>query len=269
MMSSLQTRRARVIIDLLAAALLLGYAGLAWGAERGGGPALDAAWAAARASGRLRVAVDVGLRPFVDMRGGGLAGYDVDLAEALAAKLGLRAEFVPTGFDALYDTLVSGRADLIASALPYAPEQGFRARFSSFYFDDGQVLVAAAGAAVTAQNLGGLRVGAALGSDGDALGRRLVRDGAALSLRTAYDEPSQALADLRAGRLDAVICDNVSALGAVQAAPGLRIVAALSSAPYVLAMPASAFQLQAEVNRALAELRAEGLFERLNARWLR
>ncbi|NNJ11849.1 amino acid ABC transporter substrate-binding protein [Chloroflexales bacterium ZM16-3] len=261
-------RHRNAIGDALAIGVLLAYLWLAWGAEAGGGagPALDQVWAAALARGSLRVAVDVGIRPFVDQRDGELVGYDVDLARAVAGRLGLRAEFVPIGFDALYNALVSGQADMIASALPYAPEEGERARFSSFYFDAGQVLLTAEGAHIAgAADLVGQRVGVALGSDADALARRLV----GIDLRSTYDEPGQAIADLRAGRLDAVICDNVSALAAVQLAPGLRIAAALSSQPYALAVPASAFQLQAEVNRALDTLRAEGLFEELNRRWLR
>lgn len=269
MISSTRSKRRRAL-DLAAAAIIALYALLAWGAEGGrGGGALDPVWAEARARGSLRVAVDVGFRPFADQVDGELTGYDIELARAVAARLGLRAEFVPTGFDALYDSLTSGRADLIASALPYAPEQGFRARFSRFYFDAGQVLVVAAGSPIAGPgDLPGRTVGAALGSDADALARLMARDGG-LVLRSAYDEPAAALADLRAGRLDGVITDHVAALTAVQAAPGLRIAAALTAEPFALAMPRAAFQLEAEVNRALAELEAEGLLAELNQRWFR
>ncbi|NTU81164.1 MAG: amino acid ABC transporter substrate-binding protein [Chloroflexales bacterium] len=271
MISPPRNKILRPLVDLSAIAVLVLYGLLAWGSEGGrGGVTLDPVWAAARERGALRVAVDVGFRPFADQIGGALVGYDIDLARAVATRLGLRAEFVPTGFDALYDTLSSGRADMIASALPYAPEQGFRARFSSFYFDAGQVLVVRAGSAIAGpDDLGGRAVGVALGSDADALARRMARDGAGLNLRSAYDEPAQALADLRAGRLDAVITDNVAALAAVQSAPGLRIAAALTTEPFALAMPRAAFQLEAEVNQALADLRDEGFFDELNRRWLR
>jgi polar amino acid transport system substrate-binding protein len=259
-------------LDLAAVLTLCVYAWLAIGASGGGagGPALDPIWQAARQRGTLRVAVDLGFRPFADQIGGQPAGYDIDLARAVAAKLGLGVELVPTGYDALYDSLTSGRADLIASALPYAPEQGYRARFSSFYFDDGQVLVVPQGSPVTgAQDLAGLRLGVPLGSDADALARRLATATPSITLRSSYDTPGEALAALRAGQLDAALVDNVAALTATQASPGLRIAAALSSEPLALAVPARAFQLHAEVNRALAELRADGLFERLNARWFR
>lgn len=262
--------RRNALADLAALAALLIYGLLAWGAEGGAGPALDPVLAEARARGSLRVAVDVGFRPFTDQGPDGeLVGYDIDLARAVAARLGLGVEFVPTGYDALYDTLTSGRADMIASALPYAPEQGFRARFSSVYFDAGQRLVVPAASPVAgAADLAGRSVGVALGSDADALARRMA-GGGGFTLRSGYDEPGEALADLRAGRLDAVITDGVTALAAEQAGPSLRVAAALTYEPLVLGLPRPAFQLEAEVNRALDELRREGLFEELNGRWMR
>jgi polar amino acid transport system substrate-binding protein len=266
--------------DLCALLLLGAYGLLAYSASSAsGGPVLDPVLAEAQRRGSLRVAVDVGFRPFADELNGELTGYDVELARAVAERIGLRAEFVPTGFDALYDSLTSGRADLIASALPYAPEQGFRARFSAVYFDVGQLLVVPADAPTDdLGDLAGGEVGVALGSDADAIARRIAPANGFI-LRSDYDEPAEAFADLEAGRLDAVIADGVAARVAIQQAacttqPGpcggaLRIAEALSYEPLVLGMPRAAFQLEAEVNRALEELRAEGLLAALEARWMR
>lgn len=265
--------RQYALADLAAVLIILLYGLLAWGAEggsAGAGPALDPVWSEARSRGTLRVAVDVGFRPFTDQDAAGqLVGYDIDLARAVAGRMGLTAEFVPTGYDGLYDTLTSGRADLIASALPYAPEQGFRARFSSVYFDVGQLLVVPEDSPVrSAEDLAGRTVGVALGSDADALARRLAA-GDGFTLRSDYDEPAEAFADLEAGRLDAVIADGVAARSAVGNGGDLRIAAALSYEPLVLGMPRAAFQLEGEVNRALEELRAEGFLAALDAKWLR
>lgn len=159
---------------------------------------------------------------------------------------------------------------MIASALPYAPELGYRARFSTFYLNAGQVLVTRQDASIIGQDdLSGQRVGVALGSDGDAYARRLAAANERMLLDSSYGEVSSALADLRRGILDAVITDNVTALIAVQSAPGVQIATALTFEPYVLAVPSEAFQLQAEVNRALETLQARGFFEELNARWFR
>ena len=262
-------RRRKALFDATALGVLLLYALLAWSAEGGArGAPLDPVWAAVQQRGTLRVATDVGFWPFAFEQDGQVTGYDMDLAQAIAAELGLTVEIVPTGFDGLYSALVSGRADMIASALPYAPEQGFRARFSRFYFDAGQVLVTPAGAPdASAGELAGQVVGVALGSDADTLARRLLRDGGNFVLRSTYDDAAAALADLGAGRLDAVITDMVTALEATRGRTDLRIAAALTSEPLALAFSRSAFRLEAEVNRILEDLQRSGFFATLNERW--
>lgn len=260
--------RSRRLLDLLALVVLLSYAGLAWTTERGSG--LDPVWDAAQARGTLRVAIDVGIRPFSDLRDGEIVGYDADLAQAIAERLGLEVVFVPTGFDGLYDTLISDRADLIASALPYSPAQGYRARFSQIYFDAGLMLLTHHNSRIgSPDDLPGRRVGVALGSAADGLARGFLREGIALDLKNDYETSRAAIADLRNGQLDAVIVDHIDALGAVQATPDLQIAAPLSSVPYVLALPLAATRLEAEVNRALEQLRTEGFLEELNRRWMR
>jgi ABC-type amino acid transport substrate-binding protein len=259
-------------LDLAAASMLAIYALLAVATQLGAsvaGQGPDPVWAAARQRGVLRVAVDIGFYPFSALAGGQPAGYDIDLARAVAQKLGLRAEFVSSNLDSIYDDLANRRADIAASALPYAPEQGWRAGFSTFYFNAGQVLVVPAGSPIAGQNqLGGHTIGAQLGSDGDTYARGLAASDPSISLRSGYDTAAEALADLRRGNLDAAIVDNVSALLDLGHAPGLQAVGpALTLEPYALAVPADAYQLRDEVNRALNELRREGFFEQVGKKW--
>jgi polar amino acid transport system substrate-binding protein len=259
-------------LDLLAAAILLIYTALAMSAQLGAnvaGQGLDPIWAAAQQRGALRVAVDYGFFPFTDIVAGQPRGYDIDLARAVAAKLSLRAEFVASNLDSIYDDLANRKADLAASALPYAPEQGWRATFSTFYFNAGQVLVVPVESQIdNPQMLGGRRLGVPLGSDADTYARNLMTNEPTIILQSQYDTPAEVLADLRAGALDAAIVDNAAGLTEIGRAPGLRLVEpALTLEPYALAMPAQAFQLRAEVNRALDELRQEGFFDQLGRKW--
>jgi polar amino acid transport system substrate-binding protein len=253
-----------------ALAIIVGYALLAASAELGAtiaGAGLDPVWAGARARGTLRVAVDYGFYPFTDIQNDEPRGYDIDLARAVAAKLGLRAEFVGSGLDSMYDDLVAGKADMAASALPYAPEQSWRVRFSEFYFNAGQVLVTPELSPISAEaDLRGRRVAVALGSDADAYARALRARVPGIVVQPLYDTPADALLALRRGAADAAIVDNTSALVDFRD-PGLHIAAALTLEPYVLVVAAPAFQLQGEVNRALDELRREGFFEALGERW--
>jgi polar amino acid transport system substrate-binding protein len=259
-------------LDLLATLTLLIYAVLATSAQIGAsvaGQGLDPIWAAAQQRGALRVAVDYGFFPFTDIVASQPRGYDIDLARAVASKLGLRAEFVPSSLDSIYDDLANGKADLAASALPYAPEQGWRATFSTFYFNAGQVLIVPVESPIAGPGmLAGRRLGVPLGSDADTYARNLMTNEPTILLRSQYDTPAEVLADLRRGALDAAIVDNAAALTELGRAPGLRLVEpALTLEPYALAMPAQAFQLRAEVNRALDELRREGFFDQLGQKW--
>lgn len=265
-------RRGLGRLDLLAALVLIVYAALAGLAQFGAsvaGQGLDPVWAAARQRGTLRIAVDFGFYPFSGFERGQPSGYDVDLARAVAQKLGLRAEFVPSNLDAIYEDLVNRKADIGASALPYAPEQGWRVIFSTFYFNAGQVLVVPEGSSIAGLGqLGGRTIGAPLGSEADTYARKLVIGDPSISLRSDYDTPAEVLADLRSGRLDAAIVDNAAALSDIGRRPGLRLVPpALTLEPYALAMPSQAYLLQKEVNRALEELRGEGFFEQIGKKW--
>jgi polar amino acid transport system substrate-binding protein len=259
-------------MDIATAVVLALYALLAAATQLGAsvaGQGPDPVWAAARQRGALRVATDVGYYPFSGLVGGQPAGYDIDLARAVAGKLGLRAEFVATSLDAIYDDLATHQADMAASALPYAPEQGWRAGFSTFYFNAGQVLVVPESSPIAGvEQLHGRTIGAPLGSDADTFARQLGRGDASITLRSGYDTAAEALAAVRSGQLDAAIVDNASALLDLGHHRGLKTIGpALTLEPYVLAVPADAYQLRDQVNRALDELRREGFFEQVGKKW--
>lgn len=250
---------------VLALAILLAYSWTVWQARRG---AADPVWQRIQATGVLRVGTDPGFAPFALEQRGAWDGYDVALAREVAQRLGLRAEFVAMSYDSLYPKLEAGDVDLLASALPLAPEQGWRARFSAAYLDAGLVLVTRADSAITDETLlAGQRVGAALGSDGDTALRRLQRTTPAINANSAYALPTNALAALQQGALDAVLTDAISALEVTQRDPHFHIARSLSFEPYVLAMPITAYQLQSQVNRVLDDLHREGFIAQLNARW--
>ncbi|MGB9754982.1 ABC transporter substrate-binding protein [Roseiflexus castenholzii] len=266
-------RDGRRRFDAVALLIIAGYAALAVSAQTGlnvVGQGLDPVWAGVQQRRTLRVAVDLGFYPFTWMEDGNPAGYDIDLAHAIAARLGVQAEFIPSGLDSIYDDLAARRADIAISALPYAPELGWRARFSQFYFDAGQMLVVRSDSSITSEaDLTAHVVGVALGSDADTLARRRLMEGASFVLRPDYDTPADALAALQRGEVDAVIVDHPAALIAMAHAPELRVAQALTFEPYVIAVAPEAYRLHEAVNQALDALRAEGFFEEAQQKWFR
>lgn len=254
-----------LVVDFLALAVLAGYG---WSIQHTRAGAADPYWTEIQQRGVLRVGSDPGFRPFADEQNNRWSGYDVELVEEIGRRLGLRVEWQAVGYDALYDTLAAGKVDLLASALPLAPEQGWRARFSSAYLDAGQVLVTRRGSPIVdLSSIADHTVGAALGSEGDTILRNLRRDHPEINGRSEYETPSELLEALEQGELDAAITDAISALSLTEQNHDFVIAQSITFEPYVLAMPVGAYQLAAETTVVLDELRAEHFFDRLNARW--
>ncbi len=121
-----------------------------------------------RSSGMLRIAVDPSFPPFEFVDGAGqIVGYDADLARALAESLGVDAHFVTTGYDALYDALTVGRADVIISALYPDPGRTAGFAFSRPYFNAGEVIIVSEGSPISSpEELAGRPVACVFGTAG-------------------------------------------------------------------------------------------------------
>ena len=225
-----------------------------------------------RQSGVWRVGMDPSFPPFeiLDAGTGKPVGLDVDLVNAIAAQWGVRAEIVGLGFDELIDAVAAHRVDSAVSALPVAPLRTREVSFSSPYFEAGVVLAVPRDSSLSGtDDLGGRRVAAEWGSEGDAQARALQqRLGGELTL-ILRESPGEALAAVAAGEADAVIVDSVSLALYDPAGESLRVVGApLRSDPYVVMVPANAPQLLKDVDVALAALDQDGTLARLKARWL-
>lgn len=219
------------------------------------------------ATGTLRVGLDPAYPPFENTVQGELAGYDVDLARALGARLGLEVVFVPMAYDGLYDALISGQVDVILSSYPYSAELCGRERCTRPYFQAGQVLVVRAGSPIGGPaDLAGRTVGVEWGGPGDVLVRPWAASGQ-IGRRAAFMGPQECLDALAAGEVDAVVVDRISALTA--GGPALVVLEPpLHDEAFVAVVAARAAWLHRRLDRALGRLQAEGLLEELEARWV-
>lgn len=260
-------RRWGLVVGALACLL----AGAFWWLLRGDAELTrDEHYARILAAGVLRVGMDASFPPFEHQQGDALAGLDVDLAHELANRMGLRVEFVGTGFDALYEQLAAGHYDVVISALPYDRLRTRDVAYSSIYFRGGEVLVTRSGDREVS-SLASLRarpLGVELGSNADTLARRLQRrNGYRLESFPSLDAAADAL---EAQSLDAVLADAVSARLLRRARPSLSLVGErVGDEPnYVIAMPLTATKLLAALNMHLRAMERDGGLAALIARWL-
>ncbi|MFC2023529.1 ABC transporter substrate-binding protein [Chloroflexota bacterium] len=234
--------------------------------------AVDPTWERIVESGTLRVCTDPSWPPFefVDETTAGIEGFDIELAQLLAARLGpgIQAKVVTVGFDGLYDALLSGRCDAVISALPYEPMRTQDVSFSIAYFNAGLVLVASEYTTdiEKVDDLEDLVAGVEWGfvPEGSAQQRVLL---SGLGLRR-YDTTEDVLRALQTGEIEAALVDRISALAYVRECEGLKLSGApLTDVNYVIPVRLDAFHLLEETNRALLEMREEGTLDALENRW--
>lgn len=92
-------------------------------------------------AGKIVVGSDTAFPPFENVEGGETVGFDVDLVNAIAEKLGLTAEFKSYKFDALITGVQAGTEfDMIASAMTITDERKQSVDFSDPYINSNQSL---------------------------------------------------------------------------------------------------------------------------------
>lgn len=229
----------------------------------------DSTWQTMQANGLWRVGMDPSFPPFEWLDDTGKpVGYDVALAEAMAAAWGMEVEIVPIGFDSLGDAVQAGRVDSVISALPYDERLTRNLAYSTPYFDAGIVLATRPEAVITGvADLAGRDVAVEWGSMGDMVGRRLQRTEPSIQL-TPFDTPAAAVAALVDGQVAALLIDHVTLrIAQRQGAQVVTVGPLLESNPYVIAMPITAHDLQTAVEAQLTTLRSAGTLTALEEKW--
>jgi len=135
-----------------------------------------------------------------------LIGFDIDMANAIAGKLGVKAEFVTTEFSGIILALNSDKFDMIISGLSQTAEREQQISFAGPYLQSGQAIIVPADSTIkTVADLKGKVIGAQLGSTGEEAAKKVE---GAKEIKT-YDKVTEELQDLLiGGRIDAVITDK-------------------------------------------------------------
>ena len=238
----------------------------------------DDAWARIQQRGLITFATDPTYPPFESLDANGdFFGFDIDLARAVAERMGLKAEFEAVSYDGLIGTLVVGRDDAVISAFVIRPERGKEASFTPSYFNAGVVLVTRQTAIVNGEVQGwaaGKTLAAEYGSQGDALIRKWSRLVPGLT-PVASPDAATAMQSVEGGNADGALVDAVTAFEYLgRDAPTGRlyelIIAARiaeADAPYVIAVSAKSPVLLRELTRVMNEMEGDGSLGALRVKW--
>lgn len=167
-----------------------------------------AAWA--QAPQRLRIGFAVGYAPFSEIgTDGQLKGFEIDVAQALSAKLGQAYTPVILEFDGLIPALQSRKIDAIMASMSITPERQQVITFSSpYYFSPARLVMRGdTGTDVSPAGMKGKRVGVERGTIHE---RFLAEQFKGIQL-LRYATQDQVFLDLKSGRLDATLVDAVIA----------------------------------------------------------
>lgn len=205
--------------------------------------------------------------PFESREGGEIAGFDVDLARAVAEAAGRRLKVEHREFNELLPALEAGGVDLVVAAMGITAERRAAADFSAPYYRATQVVLIRKGepVPVSQEDLRGRRIGAQLGTPGAAAAAEYTAEE---NLRRAAS-PLAAVVDLMNSQVDVVILDEEPAIRFEQKNPELQLVRlGFAEEVYGVAVRRGDAELLGTVNRVLAEMAADGRHARLVDRWL-
>ena len=218
--------------------------------------------------GTLTVATEGTYRPFSfhEEGTGTLAGYDVELIEAVADKLGLEVKFEETQWDAIFAGLDAGRFDVIANQVSINAEREAKYLFSEPYtVSPGVIVVKEDNDSISSfDDLDGKTTAQSLTSNWYTLAQD---SGATVE---AVEGWAQSVALVEQGRVDATINDKVVYLDyeTTDGPTGLKIAAETDDpSRSAFAVTKDKTALVADIDKALAELREEGVIAEISQKY--
>ncbi|KHL92218.1 amino acid ABC transporter substrate-binding protein [Paenibacillus sp. FSL R10-2736] len=198
-----------------------------------------------------------------------IVGFDIDYAKAAAEKMGKEVTFLPIDWSAKESELNSGRIDMIWNGYTITDERKEKVLFTKPYLENSQVVVVLADSALsTLKDLAGKEVGLqSLSSAADALDANPIK--AELKGVSEFTDNVLALTDLKSGRLDGVVIDEVVARYYIAKEPETYKLMDESLAPeqYGIGIKKGNEDLLTELQKALDALSSDGTAAEISTKW--
>ena len=197
---------------------------------------------------------------------GKLTGFDVEIAEEIASRLGVKAKFMETQWDAMFAGLDSKRFDMIANQVGINEERMEKYDFSEPYISSVAVLVTQKGNTdvKTFEDIDGLKSAQSLTSNYAEIAKS---NGAEL---VGVEGFNQAIELLNSKRVDVTVNDNLSVLDFLKQKPDANIQIvdeAGDAAQSGLMFKKGNETLVEAVNEALKEMIEDGTYEKISDKW--
>ena len=208
----------------------------------------EATGGAEAAGGTLVMATNAEFPPYEYYEDGDIVGIDVEIAKAIAAKLGMELQIEDMAFDAIIPAVTSGKADFGAAGMTVTEERQRSVEFTDTYANSNQVAIVKEDSDITGSDaLAGKIIGVQLGTTGDALATE-IKDATV----ERYNKGLEAVQSLTQGKIDAVVIDQATAEAFVKKTEGIKILEEkMSEEEYAIAIKKGNMELVEKMNEAI------------------
>jgi ABC-type amino acid transport substrate-binding protein len=225
------------------------------------------------APGVLRVGTNFVNPPFEYVSVGRKVGFEVDLIREIARRLHLQASFVNTRWEVILQQMQDGHYDCIIGGITITPARQATLAWSDPYMTTTLSLVINSAKTPQIRSLADLKdaeVGVQAATTDYDVAIAMQRRGQIGKVKVyPFDRIADAITDLAAGHITAVMKVYPVAAWLAHQTPGLRIVAQLPDdlQPLGIGFNKNSRELLAAVNGVLSEMRQDGTYTRLAHKW--
>ena len=206
--------------------------------------------------GKLTMSTNAQFPPYeMTTDDGGFEGIDVEIATAIAEKLGLELDILDMDFDSALLAVQQGKSDIVMAGVTVNEDRLLVMDFTDSYATGVQVVIVKEGSDVTIDNMGEGLIGTQRGTTGNIY----CTDDYGEDHVVAYDDGFTAVQALMNGQVDCVVIDNAPAQEFVKNNAGLAILdTEYAVEDYAIGLNKGNTALLDAINGALAELIADG-----------
>jgi lysine-arginine-ornithine-binding protein len=230
-----------------------------------------ASFASAKDWSTVRIGTEGAYPPFnfIDSDGQ-LQGFDIDIAKALCDKMKVKCEFVAQDWDGIIPALQAGKYDAIFASMSATDERRQVIDFSDKYYYTPSAFIAAKDAGLTDNSPAAL-AGKALGAQGSTIQATELEENYKDSDIKLYPKQEEVNLDLVSGRIDALLVDKIVGDEWLKTEDGKCCgffgKDVIIGGPVAAGIRKEDQDLKAMLNKAIAEIVADGTYEKINAKY--
>ncbi len=204
----------------------------------------------------LVMVTEAGFAPYEYYEGGEIVGVDIDIANEIAKELGKKLVIKDIAFDSIVNEVKSGKADFAAAGISYSDERAKEVDFTVNYATSKQVVIVTEDSDISLpEQIKDKRIAVQLGSIADTYVTKEYKD-ATITRQKKY---LAAIQDLKTGKVDCVVMDELPAQEILKENSGLKILdKELTQDKYGMIVKKGNKELLDSINKVLNRLISEG-----------